>query len=914
MHSLKGHVYAIYDVAFSPDGQRLASASHDGTVRIWDPSAGTQLKVLQGHASIVNEVAWSPDGKHLVSGSTDKTGRIWSAESGTVEAVLRGHTAEVSAVAWSPDGRSVATGGKDSTVRLFEPSGKPRYTWQRAHNQVESVAFSPDSKTLLYTFASDDDPPVDAAILDMADGRERARYNGHENGVICSVFLPGGGQVATGDSISGIRIWDAASGKTIRRLDGQGKSVFAVGWSPDGQAVAWGNATKPYVERIGPPIERTFCFSRLDFGPPPTNQFVRARPRLGGLQIGSLIEQGRMSSRTAGIERIGGDLVSKFTLPDPNDHLRSYSLLAGNRAVVGTDSRAYVIDALSGEIQQELNDRSGDVWNVVPSPNFRYLLTGTNDQIVRAWNLETGQPLVSLFVAGQEWIAWTPEGYYAASLAGESLMGWHINHGPEQMADFYSASQFHDSLYRPDVIRRVLEMGSVQRALEWADRQRETQSRPLTVANVLPPRVTISEPGESPVDSRQAQLTVHASATAVDEDAVQSMRLIVDGRPLGPAQKMPPPAATPAPPAEADAPVEHSWTVELPPGKHKLQVKAETADSYGLSRPLEVIQQNPAAEPAPDAAEVRPAPQATAPAAIPVPTPPAGKLYVLAIDAQPQAAAPATSGRDARAVVDALAGGGKTPFDEVVTRQLVGPAATPAAVHDELEKLRSQMTLSDTGVIYFAGGDGLDAAGHYVLKGPASPSGAATISTTDVQAQLAATQGRLALVLDLTRAEEQTRRDANAGFCGAAETHEGGSKLDAAAAEWLRELLTEDYGVVVISSRRASAGAPAATAPAAGGSPKPPGAGNSTRTNPAPGTSPPAAKVGAPPTGLSPLVQSFSEALGGKADANHDGTVDFKELAPYLNERVRALTGGKQTPTIERPRGVRSFPLSKAAP
>src|SRR6185312_9248811 len=109
------------------------------------------------------------------------------------------------------------------------------------------------------------------------------------------------------------------------------------------------------------------------------------------------------------------------------------------------------------------------VWALAPSPDFRYLLSGSADQVIRVWNPDKQELLLSLFVAGDEWIAWTPQGYYAASLGGENLMGWHVNNGREPMASFYPAARFHNSLYRPDIIRRLLEAGGLQLAHQQAD-------------------------------------------------------------------------------------------------------------------------------------------------------------------------------------------------------------------------------------------------------------------------------------------------------------------------------------------------------------------------------------------------------------------------------------------------------------
>ena len=189
---LTGHTGGVAALAVAPDGTWLASAGHDGTVRIWDPHTGQARHTLTGHTGAVRRwrsprtapgwpppaattatvriwdphtgqtrhtltghtgaveaVAVAPDGTWLASASGDGTVRIWDPPTGQVRHTLTGHTGAVAAVAVAPDGTWLATAGDDGTVRIWDPpTGQPRHTLTGHTGAVSGVAVAPDGTWL----------------------------------------------------------------------------------------------------------------------------------------------------------------------------------------------------------------------------------------------------------------------------------------------------------------------------------------------------------------------------------------------------------------------------------------------------------------------------------------------------------------------------------------------------------------------------------------------------------------------------------------------------------------------------------------------------------------------------------------------------------------------------------------------
>jgi WD40 repeat protein len=190
---LKGHVEAVTAIAWSPDGSRLASASWDGSVRVWQTESGEKLLLLAAHGGMVHDVAYGGD-RFLATACEDGVVRVWNARTGDLYAALRGHTGAVRAVSFGGDERTVASCGADGTVRLW----------------------------------------------DLQKKAARAVLRAHKGGVWAMRWTDEGTRLASAGEDGAVRVWNNA-GQEVSAMS-VAKPLRSIAWAPDGQSIAAGDA------------------------------------------------------------------------------------------------------------------------------------------------------------------------------------------------------------------------------------------------------------------------------------------------------------------------------------------------------------------------------------------------------------------------------------------------------------------------------------------------------------------------------------------------------------------------------------------------------------------------------------------------------------------------------------------------
>ena len=234
MLRLRGPKYNINGISWSPDGQLIASASKDETIRIWDTESGKVLRTLGGHLSEVCAVIWAPNGKMLASASRDNSVRLWDAQKGKLVRTLTGHKRDVFDVAWSPDGKMLASASLDNTFRLWDTE-----TWELMQiftvhsSSVNSLAWSPDGKML--ASASHDQT---VRLRDTETWETIAVLKGHKQAINSLAWSPDGDILASASEDHTIRLWDTEAGQETNVLEGHTGSVYGVSFSSDGWLLA----------------------------------------------------------------------------------------------------------------------------------------------------------------------------------------------------------------------------------------------------------------------------------------------------------------------------------------------------------------------------------------------------------------------------------------------------------------------------------------------------------------------------------------------------------------------------------------------------------------------------------------------------------------------------------------------------
>jgi WD40 repeat protein len=470
----------IQALAWSPAGDRLASSSSDGAIRLYQPTANG-LKLLQrkppNSRALPYGLAFSPNGKALAVGSINLP-EILIIDSSTLMEQSKIVAAEGppvggwSSIAWANEETVVAGGSRRSVAGDF------------------TVCVAKRSGT-----RCDSEPNVArntmTGLVRLGEGR-----------VAYAAADPAWGVVAGDGTLVRSVVAEISDFRQMRKS-------FRL--APDGSGVVV--RSKAEKAELGQAFDLRQVGWRL-----PARDWTAPAARVGKLAVDAWFEQSR--------PRIGARVLAL----EPNElALTATVSAAADRVVLGTSFFLRSYDQTGRELWR--TPIPGTTWQVNLSADGRWLVAGFSDGTLRWYRMRDGKEQIAVFPHpdAKRWIAWTPQGYYATSPGGEDLLGWQQEQGPGKGADFFPASRLRSQFYRPDIVEKTFELLDETAAVTATSSESGRKAPVAPVAQLLPPVIQIVFPAtETTVTA--TRMSLRYTTRSPHDAPVSALRVRVNGQ------------------------------------------------------------------------------------------------------------------------------------------------------------------------------------------------------------------------------------------------------------------------------------------------------------------------------------------------------------------------------------------------
>lgn len=456
-----GHGAGVASIAMSADGGRIATASFDTTVKVFNASSGLLERTFLGHNVAAQAVAFLPNGVHAVSGGGEGTAKIWNVQTGQVLHTLAGHDGPVNTVAVSSDGSLIATGGADGTIKIWSANNGNLIRTLSGHTGwVYGLTFSPDG-SILASGASDGV----IALWNPANGSLLGVLLGHTGAVLSLDISPDGTKLASGGTDDSVRIWNLSDGSLVSTFTDQTLYVYAVAFSPDGTKLASAAGEGTVLIRNvadGSVLQTMLTYAgalSLAFAPSGTVLYVGLDN--GGVTIwnpedGSLtgwltrhwgsvngvsIAQNGSVAVSAGEDgtAVVHDVATGATLRRIAAHTETIEDVAISPdgmliCTASDDYTAAIWNAADGTKLHNLTGHTDTVLCVAFAPDGTLVATGGTDATIRIWNVNTGTQVGVLtgHVGSVRDVAFSPDGAYIASGSADGTVRlWRVADGTQ---------------------------------------------------------------------------------------------------------------------------------------------------------------------------------------------------------------------------------------------------------------------------------------------------------------------------------------------------------------------------------------------------------------------------------------------------------------------------------------------------